>query len=41
MSDHWNSNDPLRSDMRHAEARSANAAWGWIAAAVFLVAFWQ
>jgi hypothetical protein len=38
MSDYRNSNDPLRQDTRYdPDARSANAAWGWIAAAVFVV----
>lgn len=45
MSDFRNSNfdyrdpdDPLRRDARlDLDARAANAAWGWIAAAVFLV----
>src|SRR5579872_5646136 len=43
MSDFRNSdlgepNDPLRRDYRYDEdARSANAAWGWIAGAVFVV----
>jgi len=38
MSDYRNSTDPLRHDMRYdADARSTNAAWGWIAGAVFLV----
>lgn len=40
MSDYRDSNpnDPLRSGTRYdPDARSANAAWGWIAGAVFLV----
>ncbi len=36
--DYRDPNDPLRYDTRlDPDARSANAAWGWIAAAVFLV----
>lgn len=36
--DYRNGEDPLRRDMRFdPDARAANAAWGWIAAAVFLV----
>ncbi len=43
MSDYRNAdfrdpNDPLRRDMRYDEdARTSNAAWGWIAGAVFVV----
>jgi hypothetical protein len=37
MSDYRNPNDPFPSDMRDPDARSANAAWGWIAGAVFVV----
>ncbi len=36
--DYRDPNDPLRHDTRFdPDVRSANAAWGWIAAAVFLV----
>ncbi len=36
--DYRDPNDPLRQDTRFdPDMRSANAAWGWIAAAVFLV----
>lgn len=36
--DYRDPNDPLRHDTRFdPDMRSANAAWGWIAAAVFLV----
>ncbi len=36
--DYSDPNDPLRHDTRFdPDLRSANAAWGWIAAAVFLV----
>jgi len=36
--DYRNPDDPLRRDVRFdPDARAGNAAWGWIAAAVFLV----
>lgn len=38
MSDYRNPDDPLRRDLGHdPKARSMNATWGWIAAAVFIV----
>ena len=37
-SDYRNLEDPLRPDRRNdRDARSARAAWGWIAGAIFLV----
>lgn len=38
MADYRNLDEPLRPNTRHdPDVRSANAAWGWIAGAVFLV----